>query len=316
MVASTRTGTESAEPNTIPSTSYPQDPTQRSSRSLLSAAELRELKATVEEKKLQDELAQIEHNDFVRSRERAALENPTARAQSPRTIAGDDFDSGEQFAPQVLTTTAQFPGVQAKEVSLILYGKLDPISLPKLRNAIGNLNEDLQHLTRFNNSTGRLVLTKARGTYKDFGETPTIWVESFVVYVRIVSALFGHDHPLVVPAMLHFLSRVLLWANSHEWTAVLRLAIDWHSHALSTSQLQPDTWQKVPIEWIDAYISSATLASRAVKRVKSDNNLRPLGDATCNKFNSAEGCTWDKCRRTHKCSRCGSRDHAGLNCRI
>jgi hypothetical protein len=297
------------------------------------ASEITRLKALLEERQLQNELAKIDHDAQMRVHElaEAAAKAATAAAvgagpSSPGTIYGDDFYSGEQFTPQVLNTTTQFPGVQAKDVSLILYGKFDPFSLPKLRAAIGSNDDDLQHLTRLDNTTGRLMITRTRGNLKDFGDTPAIWTESFVIYIRIVSALFSQDHPLAVPAMLHFLSRVLQWATSHEWHAVLRLATAWHHNVMSTSQLAPESWRVVPLEWVDMYLTNTTLASRAIKRVKSDALLKVASapnterspnspEVTCHKWNTLDSCNVDWCKRAHICSRCKSTDHPAHKCR-
>ncbi|KAF1936644.1 hypothetical protein EJ02DRAFT_427322 [Clathrospora elynae] len=164
------------------------------------ALEITRLKALLEERQLQNKLAKIDHDAQMRVHElaEAAAKAATAAAvgagpSSPGTIYGDDFNSGEQFTPQVLNTTTQFPGVQAKEVSLILYGKFDPFSLPKLRAAIGSNDDDLQHITQLDNTTGRLMITRTRGNLKDFGNTPAIWTESFVIYIRIPRSPMGNQ---------------------------------------------------------------------------------------------------------------------------
>jgi hypothetical protein len=101
-----------------------------------------------------------------------------------------------------------FPGVQTKEVHLVLHGKFDAYSLHKLRPAIGgNDDELLRHLISIDSSSNRLVFAKAQASTKDFGDNLTIWMQGFIVYVRIVAALFL-DHLRVITAMLQFYSRV------------------------------------------------------------------------------------------------------------
>jgi hypothetical protein len=68
-----------------------------------------------------------------------------------------------------------FPGVQTKEVNLVLHGKFDAYSLHKLRLAIGgNDDEPLRHLMSIDGSSNRLVFAKARASTKDFGDNLTI----------------------------------------------------------------------------------------------------------------------------------------------
>jgi hypothetical protein len=77
-----------------------------------------------------------------------------------------------------------FPGVQAKEVHLILHGKFDAYNLHKLRLGIGSSDDEpLRHLMSIDGSSNRLVFAKARASVKDFGDDPTIWMQSFIVYV-------------------------------------------------------------------------------------------------------------------------------------
>jgi hypothetical protein len=246
-------------------------------------------------------------------------------AKAPSDALGDKEQS-ELYSQQVLSVTTLFPGVQSKEIHLVLHGKFDAYSLHKLRPSIGINRDDepLRHLMRVDGSSNRLVFTKARASLKDFGDDPTIWTQSFVVYVRIVGALFP-DHSQVIMAMLHFCSRVQQWATTYSWPPVLKLALNWHNSVMSTSQLAVDTWRNVPLEWIDYCLSASTLASKTNKRTRSEINFNPersdkssptnIPSQICRNFNSEEGCRNNWCKRTHKCRNCDSKDHGQYKCR-
>jgi hypothetical protein len=125
--------------------------------------------------------------------------------------------------------------------------------------------------------------------------------------------------------MLHFYSRVQQWTATYSWSGVLKLALNWHSNVISTSQLAVDSWRNVPLEWIDYYLSASTLASRLVKKTRSETNLKPqqsdkasptnVASQNCRNFNTDEGCRNDWCKRTHKCLNCNSKDHGQAKCR-
>jgi hypothetical protein len=100
--------------------------------------------------------------------------------------------------------------------------------------------------------------------------------------------------------MLHFYSRVQQWTSTYSWSAVLKLAPNWHGNVISTSQLAVDSWRNVPLEWIDYYLSASTLASRLVKKARSDTNLKSqqpdkasltnVPSQNCRNLNTEEGC--------------------------
>ena len=71
-----------------------------------------------------------------------------------------------------------------------------------------------------------MIMKRPRGSPKDFGSTPDIWIASFTNYIRIIALLFFADHPGAVIGMLHFLRRVQDLAQTHAWDAVLSFALD------------------------------------------------------------------------------------------
>ncbi|KAF1934470.1 hypothetical protein EJ02DRAFT_429383 [Clathrospora elynae] len=229
------------------------------------------LRKQAEAATLRNQIDQAEHAHKLRRLEKAKAEaelaaincgslGATGSNNLPDALG--DLEQGELYSPQVLSVTTLFPGVQTKEVHLVLHRKFDAYNLHKLRPAIGgNDDKPLRHLMSIDSSSNRLVFAKARASTKDFGDDPTIWMQSFIIYVQIVAALFL-DHPRVISAMLHFYSRVQQWTATYSWSAVLKLALNWHTNVMSTSQLAVDSWRNVPLEWIDYYLSTNTLASR------------------------------------------------------
>jgi hypothetical protein len=65
----------------------------------------------------------------------------------------------------------------------------------------------------------------------------------------MIGLLFGAKHPRVMPAMAHFLSRVVRHAHDYEWQSVLEFALHRHEQAAALQILDPDAWEKVPDEW-------------------------------------------------------------------
>ena len=284
-----------------------------------SKAAVAALKLRVEAAKLTAELNTIKHNEKMQALALAAAEAAGVPAASH---VNNTDEPSEQFPPQVLTTVTQFPGVQARDISLILSQKFDAINLPRLRLGVGAPAEELRHTTRLDPLTSQLVVTKARGQYKDFGEDPFVWTESFLIYIRIIYVLHATEHPSIIPAMLHFLSRVLRYSQSYQWVAVRRFAIDWHNSVLAQGYLDPTIWRTIPDEWVSAYISQDVL--RSAKRAKVDLPVRagavqPKGSndalAICMKWNSTNGCSQSWCKRRHECEKCASSEHPAYRCR-
>ena len=165
------------------------------------------------------------------------------------------------------------------------------------------------------------MFSRARGTMKDFGNTLLIWIECFLIYTRIIQHLFGAEHPTVVPAMLHYLSRIIRYSYSYAWSHVGQLAIVWHNHIMTQTQLDPTHWRTVSEEWLSQYINVASLASQgSLKRIKPDLTIKAgassnLPSKSCKKFNTIHGCDADWCKRSHSCSKCQSKDHPSFKCR-
>jgi hypothetical protein len=129
------------------------------------------LRKQAEAATLRNQIDQADHAHELRRIERAKAEaelaaiNRGAPGRSGSNAFLDalgDLEQGELYSPQVLSVTMLFPGVQTKEVHLVLHGKFDAYSLHKLRPAIGGNNDELlRHLMSIDGSSNRLVFAKA-----------------------------------------------------------------------------------------------------------------------------------------------------------
>jgi len=231
---------------------------------------------------------------------------------------GEDEPTGERFPLQVLEIVQQVPGVAPKDIHLILQHKFEAENLTRLRNDVGTRPREDSQTAEFDPTTRQLTVKRARGSTKDFGDTPLLWIECFTTYTRIIGLLFAAEHPSVLPAMLHFMARVIRHSHAYDWLSVLQFALAWHKQVAATSVLDPTAWQKVPDEWTAYYINPSTVKS--VKKAKSTQNVKataqPNDKSTiCDNFNASKGCSADWCHRSHTCKICNSDTHGAVNCR-
>jgi hypothetical protein len=130
-------------------------------------AQMAALRKQAEAATLRNQIDQADHAHELRRLERAKAEAELAAINrgasgtsvlNPFPDALGNLEQGELYSPQVLSVTMLFPGVQTKEVNLVLHGKFDAYSLHKLRSAIGgNDDEPLRHLMSIDGSSNRLV---------------------------------------------------------------------------------------------------------------------------------------------------------------
>ena len=126
------------------------------------------------------------------------------------------------------------------------------------------------------------------------------------------------------------LSRVYHWE-----CAVLPLTMDIHTHITTIQPSDPVAWT-IPEFFIARFCNSDTTISNVVplstlgistsskrKRDASETGSKPVRtpeEATnnpsivCKSFNSAKGCNFSTCERTHTCKECGSKGHNLQSC--
>jgi hypothetical protein len=54
-----------------------------------------------------------------------------------------------------------------------------------------------------------MSIEKAGGSIKDFGQSPTIWLDGFLIYSEIAHHLFGPKFPSLLPALFRFLRQII-----------------------------------------------------------------------------------------------------------
>jgi hypothetical protein len=191
------------------------------------------------ERERREELHQLEVQERRSrlQREAAADERATATVAqpSPRTTAVTD-ENGEatltseerSFINNILAAHISVP---EKYIIQIFQSSFNPLNLPKLhRNGIDLADKpDEVQLSL----TGQMSIKKARGSVKDFGRSPAIWLDGFMVYSDIIHQLFGLKFPALPSALLRFCRQITDLSKIYVWNdAVLLLALRYHQHVM------------------------------------------------------------------------------------
>ncbi|KAF2185446.1 hypothetical protein K469DRAFT_707691 [Zopfia rhizophila CBS 207.26] len=120
-------------------------------------------------------------------------------------------------------------------------------------------------------------------------------------------------------AMMQFHAKIVELAPIYDWSAVLELALQYHTHIGYTSVLQKEPWETIPDSWISKFCNPASV--RMVKRLKPSNEKPSNSPKTANNnsvlcinYNSETGCNWKGCKCKHACSTCGSTSHKATAC--
>lgn len=273
--------------------------------------ELAALRHNARMRQLAEEKIQAEIN-AIRSQSQGAPQAPTTATPLP-----DDDILGELLPPHLRTINKSFPGVQMQHFVAIYTHKFDPWNLHKLRTGIGSRATETRATPLLDPATNKLYFEKPTGKAKDFGDDSVTWTACFVTYTRIISSYWGTTHPALVPAMLHFLSRVLRLAETYLWPKVLDFAISWHQDAIATGPLAPEAWHTISQEFQDYFFTQDAL--RSIKKAKSDVSLRQRSpndsSQSCENYNSAKGCSADWCKRSHTCRKCKATGHGATTCK-
>ena len=284
------------------------------------AAEIAHQELLLKQREFEDREAQMQYNKEVRDAGRRRMQEELEASQRlDPTPANSSSEGvvGETIPLFVHSVAERVPGVLPKDILLIHLHKFEPYSLPRLRVVIGARTEDNDTLLMMD-PLGNLTSKRSRGNIKDFGDNVMVWIESFLVYARILTLLFGGKHPELAPALLHFANRIIRASLSFEWISVLTFALDWHSSILATSALDCQKWIDIPPAWESAYLNSTTTRATA-KRIKSVHNHRVPGEQDselCNNFNKENGCNFKNCKRAHCCKKCSSKTHGAFDCKM
>ena len=165
-----------------------------------------------------------------------------------------------------------------------------------------------------------MKLKQVTGTLRDFGSTWDIWSESFINYCLIMVDFFGTTFPTLHRVLLLYYNKVRRLSKIYEWqTAILPLAIDYHTEIPTGNHTDVDAWA-LHQDWINQYcspnhilsVSSISKKRGATTALKGSAKKKVAGEV-CRNFNT-KGCTFKECAREHKCSGCGLKDHGAHAC--
>jgi len=266
------------------------------------------------ERERREELHQLEIQERRArlQREAAADERATAAAAQPppRTTAVNDEDgeatlSGEErsFINNILAAHIAVP---EKFIIQIFQSSFNPLNLPKLhRNGI-DLAEKPDEVQL--SLTGQMSIKKARGSVKDFGRSPAIWLDGFMVYSDIIHQLFGLKFPALPSALLRFCRQIIDLSKIYFWNdAVLLLALRYHQHVIRSGQTNHEQWSPIPDNIVFQYcrpdkVLTSNITQPPGPRRESPRGTRDPNDNTvlCLNFRKYGECRFTGCKRRHE----------------
>lgn len=275
----------------------------------------------LEQRKVEADLAAIEARTIRENEESrakiAAIQSAAVTAAAPRNRVDEEEPVGE-ISPAALLVASRYPGLPKAEIARIFANKFRPENLYKLRHLKGREDKDRDENITIEN--GLMKLKRVTGTLRDFGSTWDIWSESFINYCMIMVDFFGTTFPTLHRVLLLYYTKVRKLSKIYEWqTAILPLAIDYHTEITTGNHTDVDAWT-LPQDWIDQYCSpnhilavSFTSKKRGATTALEGSAKKKVAGEVCRNFNT-KGCTFKECAREHKCSDCGSKDHGAHTC--
>ena len=154
-------------------------------------------------------------------------------------------------------------------------------------------------------------------TLRDFGSSIEIWSEAFINYTMVMLNFFNATCSSLGRTLLSFHEKIRKLSKIYEWQkAVLPLAIDFHTEVTTVNHTDTEAWT-LSQTWIDQFCTPLHVLSHSAKRAASfsldEHVTKKRAGEICRNFNT-KGCTYNKCARKHKCSKCNSRDHGEHAC--
>jgi hypothetical protein len=102
---------------------------------------------------------------------------------------------------------ASHVSVPEKFIIQIFQSSFNPLNLPKLHRNGADLSDKPDEVQLL--LSGQMSIEKAGGSIKDFGQSPTIWLDGFLIYSEIAHHLFGPKFPSLLPALFRFLRQII-----------------------------------------------------------------------------------------------------------
>ncbi|MCJ1350507.1 MAG: hypothetical protein MMC33_000488 [Icmadophila ericetorum] len=235
-----------------------------------------------------------------------------------------DNDSLGELPPEVASLASRKPSLPRTEIAKIYLNKFKPEDLHKLR-PLASRHDDSDR-TFIISDDGTLRATKRDRTYRDFGQTSTVWSEGFLNYAMIMNVFHGVKFPRLIEAILGFHAKIMLLAGIYQWRqVVLLLAVDTHTDITHDTITDSTKWI-LDKDIIDQYCSPSFVISApapALARKRSVTTHDPnhkkkrekSGKELCLNFNTEGGCRRIGCKFEQSCEECGSEDHVKFKCK-
>lgn len=203
----------------------------------------------LEQRQLEAEIAAIEARTIRENKESrariSAIQSGAGAAAALQNPVDEEKPVGE-IIPAALRVASRYPGIPKAEIARIFANKFRPENLYKLRNLKG-------HVEKNREVNGPMKQGRANGTLHNYGCTWDIWSESFINYCMIMVDFFGIPFPTLHRALLLYYTKICKLSKIYEWqTAVLPLAIDYHTEITTGNHVDVDAWT-LPQDWIDEY---------------------------------------------------------------
>ena len=267
----------------------------------------RERKEELHQLEVQERRARLQREAAADERAAAAAAaQPSLRTTAVNDENGETTLTGEErsFINNILAAHISVP---EKYIIQIFQSSFNPLNLPKLhRNGIDLADKpDEVQLS----STGQMSITKARGSVKDFGQSPAIWLDGFMVYSDIVHQLFGPKFPALPSALLRFCRQIIDLSKIYVWNdAVLLLALRYHQHVMRSGQTSHEQWFPIPDSVVyqfcrpDKVLTSTITAQIPDTREELSQNTQAPNDSTvlCLNFRKYGECRFTGCKRRHE----------------
>ena len=275
----------------------------------------RERKEELHQLELQrkDELHQLEVQERKARLQAAADERAAAvTTQPPPRMTALTDEGGEatltgEERSFINNIQAAHVSVPEKYIIQIFQSSFNPLNLPKLHRNGSDLADKPDEVQL--SSTGQMSVKKARGSVKDFGRSPAIWLDGFMVYSDIVHRLFGLKFPALPSALLGFCRQIIDLSKIYVWNdAVLLLALRYHQHVMRSGQTNHEQWDPIPDKVVyqfcrpDKVLASTITPQAAGPKKEFPRSTKDPNDSTvpCLNYRKYGECRSTWCKRRHE----------------
>ena len=150
-----------------------------------------------------------------------------------------------------------------------------------------------------------MSIKKARGSVKDFGRSPEIWLDGFMVYSDIVHQLFGPKFPVLPSALLRFCRQIIDLSKIYVWTDAVLLALRYHQHVMRSGQTSHEQWFSIPDSVVYQFctpdkVLTSTITAQIPDTREELSQAPNDSTALCLNFRKYGECRFTGCKRRHE----------------